>query len=443
MSQSQSFQLALTGDSIITRKITTYQDEPTRALFEKIRDADVAFTNLEVLPNDFQGYPAVESGGSHLAASSWVMDDLVEAGFDVFACANNHSMDYSIAGLLSTMKVLEDRGIAYAGVGRNLADARMPVYVDTKNGSVAMLSAASSFAKGQHAGEQRPDMQGRPGLNPLRIETTYEVSQEQLAALRSIADELGIEQQRLDKVQLGFAFPPDSPDIFPFLESNFRKGSSTSIRTEPKAKDLEEIGKWTREAKRRADIAIVSIHAHEQGRDKEEPAEFIRAFAHYVIDQGADVVVGHGPHLLRGMEMYQGSPIFYSLGNFVGQNELVYKVPADSYERFRADPQQTPGELYQSRTQNDTKSFPADKRYWQSLMPVCEFEDGRLVRIELFPVALGHGEAAYRRGRPRLAVGTEADEILDRFAELSRPFGTTIKDRSSVQLQELERSRGT
>src|SRR5690348_17027675 len=102
MRSAGTLRLALTGDSIITRRTAVHEDAPTRALYDVIRGADVAFTNLEVIPNDFRGYPAVESGGSHLAAHAWVVDELVAMGFDLFACAHNHALDYSIEGLLAT-----------------------------------------------------------------------------------------------------------------------------------------------------------------------------------------------------------------------------------------------------------------------------------------------------------------------------------------------------
>lgn len=441
MDDTRAIRVAFTGDSILTRRITGYRDEPTRQLYDLIRDADVAFTNLEVLVNDFRGYPAVECGGTHFGAGAWVLDELMEIGFDLFACATNHSLDYSIAGVLANLVTLRARGATFAGIGENLAEARMPAYIDHDRGSVAMLSCSSTFGPGQYAGEQRPDMQGRPGLNPLRVETTYEVSASQLDALRSIALDLGIEQERQQVIQMGFKFPPASPDIFPFLDGNFREGSRAAIRTAPKSADMEAISTWTQEARRRADTVIVSIHSHEQGGTKEEPAEFLRTFAHRVIDEGADVVVGHGPHLLRGMELYRGKPIFYSLGNFIGQNELVERLPADSYERFRVDPAATPGQIFESRSQNDTKSFPADVRFWQTVMPLCDFADGQVTRIELVPVTLGHGQRPHRRGRPRLAAGTEATEILTRFADLSTPFGTNIAcdgDRGVVQLPHRE-----
>ena len=72
--------LALTGDSIVERRLLTLEDATVRPLFDLIRGADIAFTNLEVLPNDFVGDPALESGGSHFGAPAWVLDEVTEAG---------------------------------------------------------------------------------------------------------------------------------------------------------------------------------------------------------------------------------------------------------------------------------------------------------------------------------------------------------------------------
>lgn len=437
MTYPVSMRLALTGDSIILRRIAMYEDEPTLQLIELLQSADVAFTNLEVLPNDFRGYPAVESGGSHFAAHSWVVDELTSMGFDLFSCANNHALDYSIAGCVATIEALEKKGVAFAGIGRNLGEARMPVYFDSPAGSVAMLACSSSFAKGQHAGVQRPDLQGRPGLNPIRYDTVYELPKKRMDVLQAIANELGVEQRRQERLQSGFYFPPDDPDVFPFMDQNFRPAEQAAIRTTPNEKDMDAIADWTREAATRADLVMVSLHAHEQGDTKEDPAEFIPVFCRRMIDAGADMVVGHGPHLIRGMEIYKGKPIFYSLGNFVGQNELVWKLPADSYERFRVEPSKTPGDVFRSRYDNDKKGFPTDKKYWESLMPICRYEDGELARIDVYPVTLGLGEPSYRRGRPRLAEGDEATSIMDRFVGLSESFGTTINHdgaKATVQL---------
>ena len=106
-----------------------------------MRAADVAFTNLEVLANDYRGDPALESGGSHFGAPAWVLDELSEAGFDLFATATNHCLDYSISGLVHSIEAMEARGLSFAGVGRHLEDARRPCYHTHPHGTVAMISS--------------------------------------------------------------------------------------------------------------------------------------------------------------------------------------------------------------------------------------------------------------------------------------------------------------
>src|SRR5699024_6698400 len=114
-----------------------------------------------------------------------------------------------------------------------------------------------------------------------------------------------------------------------------REGSPEGKETTPDERDLKRILKSISEAKRQADYVVVSIHAHEmEGEDKAEPAEFLKTFARACIDGGADSIVGHGPHILRGIEIYQGRPIFYSLGNFIFQNETVTHLPADFYDKY-------------------------------------------------------------------------------------------------------------
>ena len=83
--------------------------------------------------------------------------------------------------------------------------------------------------------------------------------------------------------------------------------------------------------------------------------------------------------------------------------------------------------LYKERTQDDQKGFPSDRRYWETIVPVCHFEDDCLIAIDIHPVSLGLGEKRHLRGRPRLALSQNAGEILDRFARLSEVFDTALK----------------
>ena len=96
--------------------------------------------------------------------------------------------------------------------------------------------------------------------------------------------------------------------------------------------DIAAAKKLVRKAARSADVVVVTMHAGAEGSDRqhvkrgtelflgENRGDSMR-FAHAVVDAGADLVVGSGPHVLRGMEWYKGRLIAYSLGNFAG-----YKV---------------------------------------------------------------------------------------------------------------------
>src|SRR4030042_63262 len=166
------FTIAVTGDSIINRRVSVYSEERFLSLVKIIRDADVAYTHLETLIHDYEGpelYPAAEAGWTWMRSPSYVVDELKWFGFDMVSLACNHSLDYSYGGLFSTWKVLNEGGMPHAGTGRNLGEARQPAYVDTGKGRVALISIASSFTGWARAGQSRPDLQGRPGLNQLRF----------------------------------------------------------------------------------------------------------------------------------------------------------------------------------------------------------------------------------------------------------------------------------
>ena len=425
--------VCLTGDSIVLRRLNTEVDPVCTPLFDMIRACDASFTNLEIMPGDYQGDPALDHGGSHFSAHPWILDELRVAGFDLFAAATNHCLDYSISGLRIALAELKRRDILYAGVGLTLEEARRPAYYSHPKGTVSMLSCCSTFARGQEAADQTRSMQGRPGLNPLHFSTTYQVRPEEFAMLRSVSAGLGLERIKEEQIKLGFGYP--APEGTLTLDgTRFVEGAQTRIFTTPDARDLEEIGRWVREARVVSDVVIVSVHTHEVGYDEngdiswEKPGEFLEAFARDVIDQGADIVACHGQHLLKGMEMYKGRPIFYSLGNFIGQNELVDMLPEDSYTFYKVGTEVTPHQVYKTRTRNDTKGFPADRRFWETLLPVCEFDDaGNLASMEIHPVSLGLGRAAHRRGLPFLATGQEAQDILARFETLCRPYGTHFR----------------
>src|SRR2546430_2975978 len=99
--------LLLTGDSILQRRLNSRDDAELRPLFDKVRAADVAFTNLEGLANDYRGDPTLESGGSHFGAPARGLDELVAAGFDLFAPPPHPALHYFISGPFHTIPAAE------------------------------------------------------------------------------------------------------------------------------------------------------------------------------------------------------------------------------------------------------------------------------------------------------------------------------------------------
>ena len=111
-------------------------------------------------------------------------------------------------------------------------------------------------------------------------------------------------------------------------------GASNRLVETVNARDEARILREVRNAANMADYVIVNSHSHEPGNDSVVPPEWLRDFVKKCLDAGGTTFVVHGPHQLRGIEMYKGKPIFYSLGNFVFQNETIDPMPSDHYEQF-------------------------------------------------------------------------------------------------------------
>ncbi|MGE5245955.1 MAG: CapA family protein [Betaproteobacteria bacterium] len=408
------FTLALAGDSIITRRLTVDEDPGFRPLVDLVRGADAAFTNFEMLLHDFEPYPQAQSGGTWMRGDPELAKELAWMGFDMVSRANNHAGDYSVEAQRLTTKYIEEAGLVQAGVGENLEEARAAHFLDTPKGRIAIISVASTFTAHSRAGSARGPIRGRPGLNPLRFTTTYQVPPDRLEALRGIMRDLHLN-------------PPASGSDLRFLNNRFVASDHPGVRTEPVATDVEAIAAVVRNASRLADRVMVTIHAHEGlPGDRTQPAEFLVAFAHAMIDAGADIFVGHGPHVVRGIEIYKGKPILYSVGNFIFENDLVFEQPADAYEQVKLGPLAGVADFDDARSNHDTRSFPADRDMWQSMIATVRWRGKALEDITLHPIALGFGRPRIERGRPTVADSALAKAVIDEVAERSKPFGTGV-----------------
>ncbi|MFQ6045458.1 MAG: CapA family protein [Gemmatimonadales bacterium] len=413
---SGDISVALAGDAIITRKLSPFAEPEFLQLRDVIREAAAAFVNLEILFHNYEDdiIPQAQSGGTYMRARPEIAQELAWMGFDLVSRANNHTMDYGVGGMRATTRAVEAAGLVHAGAGENLALARAPAYLETPGGRVALISVASTFADPARAGPQRKDHRGRPGLSPLRYRTQYVIPRPQLDVLRRIRE------------GLGFRISAQAERVS-FMGATFVAGDDYAVLTEPHEGDLAEIVASVKDAKRQANWVIVSSHSHEGAGDREVPAQFLVTFARAVIEAGADIFVGHGPHVLRGIEIHRGRPIFYSLANFIFENETVERQPADNYDSQGLQWDALPSDFYDRRNQRRGGGWPADPAYWESVVPVVSFSGGELEAVRLYPVTLGHGLQRPQYGRPLLARGDLARKIIENVRRLSEPFGTRVE----------------
>ncbi len=420
---NNSLTFVATGDSFITRRVPPGNKGFTE-IASLIHNAEVRFTNFEVTAHNYEGYPGAVSGGTWARTSPDVLEDIKNYGFNLIAWANNHTLDYTYGGLEATERYLNQYGFIHAGVGSNLAFASEPKYLETSSGRVALIAATSSFHETHIAGEQRPDMMGRPGINPLRYQSIHKISADKLAQLKEIAATVDINAGENLKIKEGFQLPR-ADDLYSFGKYLFQVDENEGQVTIPNERDMKRIRYAISEAKRQADYVLVSIHAHEmKGERKDLPAEFLETFSRACIDEGAHAVVGHGPHIVRGIEIYKSKPIFYSLGNFIFQNDTVAHLPADFYEKYNLEHTNNVADALDKRSRNNTAGFSTLENIWLSFIPTWKMKDGVLEEILLYPIELGFKEPRSRRGLPAFDNRTV---VLEKLQELSEPYGTKIE----------------
>jgi poly-gamma-glutamate capsule biosynthesis protein CapA/YwtB (metallophosphatase superfamily) len=147
--------------------------------------------------------------------------------------------------------------------------------------------------------------------------------------------------------------------------------------------DWAQVGQDIRDARPRVDILMVSFHWGEEL--KSDPKKYQVDFAHHAINSGADVVLGHHPHVPQPIELFKGKPIFYSLGNYA----------------------------FGSISDNATFSFAAAIR----------FKDNVPVQVILYPLNVNNQDVGFQ---PRLVRGAPAKKIITHLREISKSFKTVI-----------------
>ena len=417
------FTLISVGDVIMSSSVSQLTDDPFREVVERLHSGDVVFGNFENTAIDFEtfdGYPAPLFGGLRLRMHPDAVSDLHTLGFDIMSRSNNHTTDWGIEGLIGTSRVLDDVGIVHAGAGKTMGEARRGGFLETPKGRIGMVSMASSFMSMSPALDPNSGrMLGRPGLSSLSTTPHYFVTESELALLRRIRDE-----QPEGPVSSSVRVPDDDPeDELSLFGVRYKVGDRRGREYTMNQYDLGEILYGIRAAKIDSDFVIATIHAHNPGNWSDEAPGFLEELARSAIDSGADQFVGHGPHQLRGIEIYQGKPIFYSLGNFFFQVELQSPLSSDIYQNYDIDPDSTTDGEFLSWWMGNSFGDPI---WYESVIAESRYEDGRVAEIKLYPVELGYELPGASRGIPRTARPDVGQKILETLQRLSQPYGTEI-----------------
>lgn len=417
--------VAAVGDCILSQRVSGSKDPDFLAVVDLLRKTDCVWGNCElVLAEARDLYPAPKGIDPHTISPPWAADEIAWMGIRFMGTANNHILDFGNEGLFATLENLRRVGIIQAGSGADLAQASRPAYIDTPGGGrVGQVNCASTFPHYFAAGPAHPYLRGRPGLNPLFIEQKIQLDRKLFAGLQKIGktlDELsGFDPDMQKWAEQIFGKPPE--DRINMSDLTIVPGDRVDYLPTAVPRDVARITEAVKIARNNSSLVLATLHAHEARLRPELSAPFIEPLARAAIDAGADAFFAAGPHLLRGIEIYKGKPIFYSLGNFFFQLAALEIVPAESLTAWGLDARTID-------TSEFNRKIPYNdfERYWQSVLPRLTYEGNRVVEIELHPLSLGFGKPLYERGLPTIARGEKAVEILTGLAALSKPFGTTI-----------------
>jgi poly-gamma-glutamate synthesis protein (capsule biosynthesis protein) len=432
---------------MVTRPFAVLTDPNFLSIVKLMREADVSYAHLEMnIASDDELVWAMRgsSGGAgYLVADPKIAEDLAWAGVDTMSVANNHSLDWGPEGLLATIKNCNKAGIAVAGTGRNLEAAREPTYFENAKGRMALISIASGNSAFEWAGLPKGKTPGRPGINPMRLRTIYEVPHATADQLKAAGKGLGV-LSNAAAARPEFNITPGAiSGSNGFSGFTFRDSDKFRVTTEAHPGDLKGNLRAVDEASKMADFVMVAQHnsTSESGRGT-VPSAFIVDFARKAIDNGADMYLGHGWHTFLGIEIYKGKPIFYGLGSFFWESQYIARVPADEYESYNVDMDNL---VAADPAISNLHPEGSDDWGWSAVFQ-CKYTDKKLTEIVLHPIEMGYDysgdkpkrnremgrEHRYLDGSPRMATGANGQKILEMLQKICADRGTTMTIKDGV-----------
>lgn len=358
--------IASVGDIIL--------DEPDPASFlvpsaPLLGAADVAIGHVEV--------PHTTTTAQHSTdvpappADPAALTALAHAGFDVVTLAGNHIYDCGDVGVLDTVRHARDAGLVPAGAGATLAEARRPALVERGGIRVAVLSYNCVGPRESWA------TSGKAGCAYVHVLTHYE---------------------------LDHASPGGPPRIYTFADPD----------------SVEALRADVRDARDQADVVLVSMHKG-VGHTPAVVAMYESPLARAAIDAGADAVFGHHAHIMRGIEVYRGRPIFHGLGNFATVTHALTPGAGAGGPELRAWVERRKA-LYGFAPDPAMPYYPFHPESRNTIIALCRFDTVGLVEAGFVPCWIDDA------GRPvPLPEGADSTRVTDYVEAITRAAGLNAR----------------
>ena len=246
---------------------------------QTLNRADLVYGNLEglLVPSEGNDKDIPDKSGWQRMGPEAV-EALKAGNIKVVGVANN--VAYGPANIMKSLAVLDKSGILHTGDGANIDAAHRPAIVEVKGIRIGFLQYTAKW----YLEEQQIATTTTPGVARIKSQDGASIDPGDLKRLR---DDIQALRPLVDIV---------------IVSSHNRDGSS---------RPLAAPGTGTREADPRALTAPITL-----GPSFSQAEGYEKELAHAAIDAGADIVYGHGSHVLQGVEIYQGEPVMYCLGNF-------------------------------------------------------------------------------------------------------------------------------
>lgn len=333
---------------------------------EVLKNADVLIGHVET-PHTYRSLPssidiqAPPSNPEHLKA-------LVDPGFDIASVAGNHLYDCGPYGVIDTVAKLRELGIIPCGGGENIYEAKAPAILEKDGIKIGVISYNATGPKMGWATSQKA------GCNYVNVETYYYAPME---------------------------MPGAPPKTYTFIWPE----------------DIEQLQEEVKELKSKVDIAIVTFHKGNGGPTPKLDT-YERPLCYAAIDAGADFIIGHHHHRLKGVEVYKNKPIFHGLGNYVTVTYAMTKGYNTTPEMLKylkiREAEGRGGGVY------DTPYYPWDKDSLNTMIATIMVDKNGVTDFGFIP-ALIDSEAI-----PRIKTKENGgQEVLDYIIKQTKGAGLT------------------